>query len=103
MTLNEAIQDAQKASKQEDLSLEYRMHCEQLAKWLIELRIRRVRKESHLRVDHPECIHQCMNRKTRIICLNCTRNPFAPSGDRKQDYFNQEVDISIFEKKGKGA
>lgn len=100
MTLNEAIEHAMEVSRRENLCLECRMDHEQLAKWLIELRIRRQadKKPSDFRTDHPECL-RCLNRKTRIICLHCTRNPFAPSGgDKKQDYFNQEVDISIFEK-----
>lgn len=101
MTLNKAIEHAMEVSGRENLCLECRMDHEQLAKWLIELRIRRQanKKSSNFRIDHPECIHQCSNRGIHIICLHCTRNPFAPSGgDKKQDYFNQEVDVSIFEK-----
>lgn len=101
MLLNEAIEHAQEASRREDLCLECRMEHEQLAKWLIELRIRRQadKKVSPLRINHPECVHQCKNRKTRIICLHCIRNPFAPSGDNKEDFFNQDVNVSIFEKR----
>lgn len=80
MTLNEAIEHAQETSQREDLCFECRMEHEQLAKWLIELRIRRAKKISSPSINHPECIHQCANRKTRIICLNCTRNAYAPSG-----------------------
>lgn len=104
MTLDEAIEHASEASHREDLCEECRAEHAQLVKWLVELRARRqIKKEKSLRIDHPECLW-CKNRKTRVICIHCTRNPFAPSGgDKKQDYLNQEVDVTIFEKKNRGA
>lgn len=97
MVLDEAIIHAREASQREDLCEACREDHAQLADWLDELRSRR-QKDSFL-INHPECVHQCCNRKNRAICQHCTRNDFAPSGDNKQDYFNQEVDISIFEKR----
>lgn len=64
MTLDEAIEHASEASHREDLCEECRAEHAQLAKWLVKLRARRqVKKEKSLRIDHPECVHQCSNVK----------------------------------------
>ncbi len=92
MTIDEMITRIEEASRKE-LHPEYK----QLIEWLTELKAFKGR----YKIPHPECF-SCRNRKVRIICCHCTRNDFAPSGgDNKQDYLNQEVDVSIFEKRKK--